>query len=912
MAIEIQIENRSIVQLKQDLISLRTQLAQTTNPDIIKQFEAEITKVNEAIVQQAQSYDAAGKSVSVLRKEFKVFQDLASEATDTGSEGFQALARASGQARDGIQAVNEQINQFAAGTQFEQAQLQIGGIKQGLLSLDFDKVSESAANLSNTIKSAGSLKAVFGDIGGAVKNLGSVFSQVGKALLANPIFLLATVIGVIIIALVAFLDKVGLLKKAIELTTLPLKLLMGLLTSITDALGLTAEAQKAYAATTIKEGEKIRAEIDRQEKQQLAFYNVTKNLTDQQIADLQKRTGVVIDTTKSEFDIRQNALDDRIAQNEKEIAALEAIGESAAGLTEDEQKQLDERLKQQQEFKDQSIQIELDRTARIAELNRGLNDQLDKIRAQNITNEADRNKALNELDKQAAISRIDAQIAELKRLGQDTTNAEALRAETITFYANKETQIRRDANKKALGEAQKRAQDALQVIQDEEELKIARTEEGTAAREMAEIAAGQRILEFQRKNAKLLGLSSTELAIIEEENNKRVEESAKRRQEVITESVNATAILQKELAVATAKTQEERLQAEIALIQKRAEIEKTAIETASQARLAAASGDKALTDQIIAETQAALANLEAQTATAVTNASNLILQNAAETAAKRQEIEANAAAFDLQNLATTFEQRRLLTEQFFIQQNEALIARREADLIAAGENETRKLEIEEQFRQQSLALEKQKTDQIKNLKYEEINAVLDAASNGLNSIASLSNLVLDIESQNLKEGSKEAEAAAKKKFEVNKAFQLGAAIIDGFKAVNTSLAQSPIAIGPIPNPAGIASLAFAIATSVANVVKIASQQYKPKGGGGGAAPAGAGAAGAVSGAAAGAGSVVPQVNLFGAGNNANTATATPQTQTQQAPPMTVKAIVVESDITQTQRNVSRIETAAEL
>ena len=102
-------------------------------------------------------------------------------------------------------------------------------------------------------------------------------------------------------------------------------------------------------------------------------------------------------------------------------------------------------------------------------------DQLDKIRAQNITNEADRNKALNELDKQAVIARIDAQIAELKRLGQDTTNAEALRAETITFYANRETQIRRDANKKALGEAQKKAQDALQVIQDEEELKIART-----------------------------------------------------------------------------------------------------------------------------------------------------------------------------------------------------------------------------------------------------------------------------------------------------------------------------------------------------------------------------------------------------------------------------------------------------
>ena len=38
--------------------------------------------------------------------------------------------------------------------------------------------------------------------------------------------------------------------------------------------------------------------------------------------------------------------------------------------------------------------------------------------------------------------------------------------------------------------------------------------------------------------------------------------------------------------------------------------------------------------------------------------------------------------------------------------------------------------------------------------------------------------------------------------------------------------MSPVAIGPIPNPAGIASLAFAAITSAANIAKIASSKYE--------------------------------------------------------------------------------------
>ena len=82
----------------------------------------------------------------------------------------------------------------------------------------------------------------------------------------------------------------------------------------------------------------------------------------------------------------------------------------------------------------------------------------------------------------------------------------------------------------------------------------------------------------------------------------------------------------------------------------------------------------------------------------------------------------------------------------------------------------------------------------------------------------------------LEEGSKEEEELARKQFKFNKALQLGGAIIDAGKAITASLASAPIAIGPVPNPAGIASLAFAATTSAVNIAKIAATQFESTGG----------------------------------------------------------------------------------
>ena len=133
------------------------------------------------------------------------------------------------------------------------------------------------------------------------------------------------------------------------------------------------------------------------------------------------------------------------------------------------------------------------------------------------------------------------------------------------------------------------------------------------------------------------------------------------------------------------------------------------------------------------------------------------------------------------------------------------------------------------------------------------------------------------------------------------------AIMDGYKAITTSLSLSPVAVGPVPNPAGIASLAFAITTSLANIAKIASTQYGSKSSGGAAG----GGAGASMGGTANAGGGAPSFSLFGQGNNLNT-TSGPKDAENKSNQLTVKAVVVESDVTSTQNKVKKMQETATL
>ena len=149
----------------------------------------------------------------------------------------------------------------------------------------------------------------------------------------------------------------------------------------------------------------------------------------------------------------------------------------------------------------------------------------------------------------------------------------------------------------------------------------------------------------------------------------------------------------------------------------------------------------------------------------------------------------------------------------------------------------------------------------------------------------------------VKKGSKEEEELAKKQFKFNKALQLSGAIVDAGKAITASLATAPIA-----TPIGIASLIATAATSAATIAKIASTQFTSTGGGGGNTPT------IPSASSTSTTSAAPSFNLFGQGNDLNNVGAPQDSQTQ----ITVKAVVSETEITNSQNKVAKINQNATL
>ena len=121
----------------------------------------------------------------------------------------------------------------------------------------------------------------------------------------------------------------------------------------------------------------------------------------------------------------------------------------------------------------------------------------------------------------------------------------------------------------------------------------------------------------------------------------------------------------------------------------------------------------------------------------------------------------------------------------------------------------------------------EKLEEERQARLERVNEEIELTQRGLEAVQALGDAVFAHKMKNLDKESKEGQKVAEKQFKFNKALQLGLAVVDGAKAVTASLAAAPVAILGLPNPAGIASLAFAITTSAAQIATIAAQKFQP-------------------------------------------------------------------------------------
>ena len=233
---------------------------------------------------------------------------------------MEALAKKAGELTDRIKDANEAVNVFASGSKFEQVSNSFDGIKSSLMSLDFQEASEKSQVFAKNLGSIGKadISGAIKGITGTVKTLGGAFVKLGIQILANPIFLLVAIITAIVVAIVMFLAKIGVLQKALDILMIPINAIIDGFKRMTDWLGLTQYAAEENAEKMGKANEKA-AESSRKRAEKIAdAYDI----------EIAKAKAAGKDTTSLEI-AKSKAISKeaqgRYNDQQKEYAALQKI-----------------------------------------------------------------------------------------------------------------------------------------------------------------------------------------------------------------------------------------------------------------------------------------------------------------------------------------------------------------------------------------------------------------------------------------------------------------------------------------------------------------------------------------------------------------------------------------------------------
>lgn len=258
--------------------------------------------------------------VQSLKAELRTLKAAIAEASDP--EQMAALAARAGEVADRIKDANDAVNVFASGSKFEQISNSFGGIRDSIMSLDFEEASDKAKVFA---KNLGGLNAA--DISKSMKGLtstvttmGGAFVKLGAQILTNPIFLLTAVITAIVVAIGVWLNKIGVLEKAISFLMAPVNLLIDAFKELTDWLGLTSYAAEENARKMEKSNEKAFKSSEKR----------TSAISDQYDIEIAKAKAAGKDTTKLELD-KSKAISDaakkRLADARAEYAELKGLSD---------------------------------------------------------------------------------------------------------------------------------------------------------------------------------------------------------------------------------------------------------------------------------------------------------------------------------------------------------------------------------------------------------------------------------------------------------------------------------------------------------------------------------------------------------------------------------------------------------
>jgi VIT1/CCC1 family predicted Fe2+/Mn2+ transporter len=267
--------------------------------------------------------------IGAIKKELRDLKGQLANATDP--KEMAALAQRAGELSDRLKDANEQVRNFSTGSKFEQVSNGIGGIKDSIMSLDFEEAAQKAKVFQTAVAGISSkdVSSAFKGLISTVGTLGKTFVQFGVMLLTNPIFLLVTVITAIVAGVVLFLNKIGLLGKAFEVIMSPIRAFVDGLKDILDYLGLTDfageeaarnEAQRQEEAAKMQQ-EKI-ARFQEEKEARIDLYNATVERSKAEI-------GLLESQGKSAEKLKKQIAAQELAEAKRQKQNLESYEQSA-------------------------------------------------------------------------------------------------------------------------------------------------------------------------------------------------------------------------------------------------------------------------------------------------------------------------------------------------------------------------------------------------------------------------------------------------------------------------------------------------------------------------------------------------------------------------------------------------------
>ena len=233
--------------------------------------------------------------LGAIKAELRELKGEIANATDPAE--IARLSMAAGELKDKISDANEAVNVFATGSKFEQVSNGFSGIKDSIMSLDFEEAATKAKTFATTLSTVNpaSILAGMGSFVKMLGTLGTAFVKLGVQILMNPLFLITAAVVAIVAAVGFFLDKIGVLQIALDYLMMPINAAIDGLKMLGDFLGVTD-----YEGDERRKKEAQRAkEVEAEQIAQMNFFEESRKGKQTAYNEADKAAGREIELLKA-------------------------------------------------------------------------------------------------------------------------------------------------------------------------------------------------------------------------------------------------------------------------------------------------------------------------------------------------------------------------------------------------------------------------------------------------------------------------------------------------------------------------------------------------------------------------------------------------------------------------------------